>query len=124
MVKGGFTACLQVDSGDQPLGAFEISVYYNPEVISVNQVNGGKTQEFSRAPITNLDNKEGVVFLTAFQADSMESPKGLVNIANIDFKVIGASGDGSLLSVEVRKLLDTNAGDITNKPVSASVKVK
>ncbi len=124
LVTDGFTASLQVEAGIQPVGAFEISVYYNPKVISVNQVLGGKTKEFSRAPITNIDNKEGTVFLTSFQADSLESPTGSVNIANIDFKVLGSSGDKSLISVEVKRLLDTNGVKIASKPVSANVTVK
>ena len=123
-VSGSFTATLEADAGSQALGAFEINVYFNPNVIAVSGVQGGKTGEFSRAPIVNINNKEGVVFLTSFQAESLVAPKGLVDIASIKFKVIGLSGDNSPLSLEVKTLVDTNGGDIAGKTASGNVTVK
>lgn len=124
LVAESFSAALQVDAGSRALGAFEITVYFNPKVISVSGVQGGKTGEFSRAPMTNINNKDGVLFLTSFQAESLDFPKGLVDIASIKFKVIGLSGDKSPLSLEVTTLVDTDGVDIAGKTISGSVMVK
>lgn len=124
LVTESFSAALQVDAGSRALGAFEITVYFNPKVISVSGVQGGKAGEFSRAPMTNINNKDGVLFLTSFQAESLESPKGLVDIAGINFKVLGQSGDKSPLSLEITTLVDTDGADIAGKTIAGSVVVK
>ena len=42
-----------IDVGMSPLGAYKITVDYDPTVLAVASVAGGSTAEFSRAPTTN-----------------------------------------------------------------------
>jgi len=49
-----FTVEVAIDVGTRPLGAYTITVDYDPTVVTVASVAGGNTTEFSGTPATQL----------------------------------------------------------------------
>ena len=94
-----FTIPILLDVGAQVLGSYSLKIDFNPDVATIVEVTGGGAAEFSGAPTVNMDNKNGFVTLTAFQAGTT-SPKGIVHVADLTFDVVGLPGDETTLAID------------------------
>lgn len=117
-----FTSAIQVDVGTQPLGAYTLAVTYDPAVVIVTAVAGGMTIEFTSSPIANpADFPSGRTRFLAFNAASLTSPTGKVDIARITFKVVGLPGATTSLGLDVITLADTDGTRLTADTNECSV---
>jgi len=102
------TVTLAADGSD--VAGYQANVTFDPSVVQVQRVSGA---DYS-APVQNVNNDEGWVFLTQSQADGMDDPQ----LATITFEVVGSEGQRSALSFVES---DTRVNDADGDHVDASL---
>jgi hypothetical protein len=103
---------ITVDVGTTPLGAYSVTVNYDPAVLTIASVAGGDTPEFSGSPTTNPGSfTNGTTTVSAFQTASLTRPTGVVSIARVTFNAVGP--ETTTVGLTVRSLFDTNANPIS-----------
>ncbi len=118
-----FTAELTIDVGDKVLGAYDFKLVYDKDVVTVANVLGGSTSEFSGPPTANIQNESGQVLFNAVNAVSLSSPTGVVSIANITFDVVGEAASSTAIEVRVTALGDTGGSSLTVENFSETLTV-
>jgi hypothetical protein len=99
-----FWVPVTVDSGTSPLGLIEMNIAYDSTVLQAVSASG-----VGAFPGTLVNtNNSGVVRLFGVNTLSLTSPTGLVTVAQVEFKAIGASGTSSALSLNSVGLGDTD----------------
>ena len=103
---------IRVDVGTTPLGAYSVTVNYDPAVLTIASVAGGNMPEFSGSPTTNPGSfASGTTTLSAFQTTSLTRPTGVVSIARVTFNAVGP--ETTTVGLSVRGLFDTNANPVS-----------
>ncbi|WP_440990487.1 cohesin domain-containing protein [Haloarchaeobius baliensis] len=102
------TVTLTADGSD--VAGYQANVTFDPSVVQVQRVSGA---DYS-APVQNVNNDAGWVFLTQSQADGMDDPQ----LATITFEVVGSDGQRSTLSFVES---DTRVNDADGEHVDASL---
>ena len=95
-------------------------------MVNVQGISGGTAAEFSADPFANPATfSSGATPFNAFNSTSMALPTGVVNVANITFKVVGNPGDTSVLHINVISLSDSSGSQISpTKSIDGSVTVQ
>ena len=75
---------ITVDVGTTPLGAYSLTVTYDPTVLTIASVEGGNSPEFAGTPTTNPGSfTSGSTNISAFQTGSLTGPTGVVSITRV-----------------------------------------
>jgi len=72
------------------LGAYGITLTYDPNIVTVASVAGGDTSEFSSTPTSNTG-VPGTTNVSSFQTSSLIAPTGLVSVAKVTFDAVAAA---------------------------------
>ena len=99
------TATLTANVGASVIGAYNVSVSYDPAVLTYQSLTGGVAE--LGVPIANAGTA-GAILMNGVNASSFTAPSGEVAFANITFQVAAVSGASTNLSVAVTSLLDVN----------------
>ena len=103
-----------VNVGNTPLGAYSVTVTYDPAALTIASVAGGDTPEFSGSPTTNPGSfTSGTTNISAFQTSSLTGPTGVVSITRVTFNAVGPGT--TTVGLTVRSLFDT-----ASNPISAT----
>src|SRR5206468_8728208 len=87
-----FTIEVAIDTGTTPLGAYGITITYDPAVLTIASVTGGNTSEFATQPTTNTTTfTTGSTPISAFQQFNATGPSGVVSVAHVTFNAAGAA---------------------------------
>jgi len=109
-----FMTEVTIDVGTVPLGAYSITVTYNPAVVAIASVAGGTTAEFAGSPTTNPASfTTGTTNIAAFQTSSLTGPTGVVSVARITFNVVATVNTTATIGLTVQSLFDTNSSPIS-----------
>jgi len=103
-----FATGLTIDVGTTALGAYSITVVYDPAVLTIAAVNGGDATKFSAKPATKKPTP-GMTNIAAFQSSSLTSPTGVVNVAKVTFDVAPVASTTTSIGLDVVNLFDTDA---------------
>ena len=104
---------ISVNVGSTPLGAYSVTVTYDPAVLTIASVAGGSSPEFSGSPTTNSGSfTSGSTNISAFQTTSLTGPTGIVSIARPTFNAVGPAAS-TTVGLTVRSLFDTNSNPIS-----------
>src|SRR5690606_22478570 len=87
---------------------------YDPTILEVVSVSGGTSTGFTGVP-GGVPSTPGELTLALFNTSGITEPTGLVDLAGIDFTVIGSSTDPQL-NIEV-----VDFGDVNANPLQANV---
>ena len=113
-----------VDVGMMPLGAYSVTVAYDPTVVRIASVEGGNTAEFAATPTTNADSiASGSAKISAFQTRSLTGPTGVVSVTQLTFNVGGTVATATALGLTVDQLFDTSANPISATATRCLVRV-
>ena len=113
-----------VDVGMMPLGAYSVTVAYDPTVVRIASVEGGNTAEFAATPATNADSiASGSAKISAFQTRSLTGPTGVVSVTQLTFNVGGTVTTATALGLTVDQLFDTSANPISATATRCLVRV-
>ena len=77
--------------------------------------------EFSADPTTNIGTSSAM--FNAFQAESLDSPTGAVNVAMVTFEAVGEPGSESVIDIAVETLSDTDGDPISAKGMLSTVTI-
>ena len=103
---------ITVDVGTTPLGAYSVTVTYDPAVLTIASVAGGTTPEFSGSPTTNPGTfTNGTTNVAGFQTASLTRPTGVVSLARVTFNAVGPAS--TTVGLTVSGLFDTNSNPIS-----------
>lgn len=121
---GAFTSEITIDVGTHPLGAYTLTITYDPAFVTIASVDGGTTLEFASAPIANPgDFASGHTLISAFNSTSAMSPMGTVSVARPSFSVVGVAGSSPALGLELMTLVDTDGQPIATSAGGCTVPV-
>ena len=113
---------ITVDVGTTPLGAYSLTVTYDPTVLTIASVEGGNSPEFAGTPTTNPGSfTSGSTNISAFQTGSLTGPTGVVSITRVRFNVVGATTTS--VGLTVGSLFDTNSNPISPTATGCMVMV-
>src|SRR5205823_1552888 len=90
------------------LGAYGITLTYDPNVVTIASVAGGDTSEFSSTPTSNTG-VPGTTNVSSFQSSSLMAPTGLVSVAKVTVDAVAAASTSASIGLTVRYLYDTNS---------------
>ncbi len=97
--------------GTSPLGAYDIKIMYDSNVLSVQgPISGGATPEFG-SPVANTSTP-GTIIMQGINASSLYEPTGEVEFALIPFKITKTPFTNPIILAEIVSFLDTNFNDI------------
>src|ERR1051326_5496063 len=108
---GGVVGEITIDVGQTPLGAYSVTLTYDPAIVAIGSVAGGMTSEFSGTPTTN-SSTSGSTNIAAFQTSSLNSPTGVVSVAKVTVDVVATGSTTATLDLTVNHLYDTNSAPI------------
>ena len=110
VVRAGqqFTAELTVDVSTTPLGAYSLTITFDPRVVTIASVAGGSTAEFSGPPTTSTATP-GTTNVSALQSAGLDSPKGVVSVAKVTFKLMSTAATTAAVGLTANHVFDTNA---------------
>ena len=95
-----------VVSSGVPLGAYTLQLSFDPSVLELTSIGGGRG-EFATQPITNPGEfGSGVVRFSAFQPTRMDGPMGLCHVATVTLKPRATKGS-TRVEVEAVIIADT-----------------
>lgn len=89
------------------LGAYNLNVTFNPNILNVTGVLGGKAP--FNSPVWRVD-KRGYVLLNQF-ISATEEPSGNITLAYLNVTAIGEPGESTTLPVNIVSLVDASTGD-------------
>src|SRR5207247_2163316 len=108
-----FTTELTIDVGTTPLGAYGVTVTYDPAVVTIASVSGGNTQQFATAPTTDSSTfASGSTPISSFQAMTVNGPTGVVSVAKVTFNVVATTNTSTSIGLAFRNLFDTSSSPI------------
>jgi cohesin domain-containing protein len=114
---------LTIDVGTAPLGAYSVTVVYDPAVLTIASVAGGSA-EFAGAPTTNPESfTTGATIIAGLQSSSLTAPTGVVDVARVTFDA-RAAATTTAIGVMVRSLFDTRSTPISSTATGCTVVVK
>ncbi|MFB3785073.1 MAG: cohesin domain-containing protein, partial [bacterium] len=117
-----FVASIVANVGTSPVGAYDLKITYDANVLSVNgPVAPGSATELG-TPIANTATP-GVILMNGLNAASLDAPVGEVEFAKVTFQVKATPAATSPIDISVTSLLDTNFGTINVTPQSALVQL-
>jgi hypothetical protein len=115
---------ITVDVGTIPLGAYSLTVTYDPTVLTIASVAGGNRPEFAGAPTTNPGSfTSGRTNIAAFQTSSLTGPTGVVSVTRVRFNVVGTTATTTSVGLTVGNLFDTNSNPIAHTATGCMVMV-
>jgi hypothetical protein len=119
-----FTVALTAEIGSGALGAYEVQVRFDPDVLQYLSTSPAATTGFTNpVRVSTTGVASGVLRLAAYQRTSRTEPVGLLTLANLQFRAIGLPGTSSSLDISVLQLLDPEVSDITAQSFDATVVV-
>jgi|GEM_PF-3065333 len=121
-VIGGtsFSVPLMVESWVNALGRYEAEVSFNTNVVKLQSVTGGSSPFNSLMANTNIPGK---VVLIGENMVSLDSPTGLVTVAQLNFLAVGGVGTSSALALANTSVLNTDAATMTSSNMNGMVNV-
>ena len=105
-----FEAIISIDSGVQPLGAFQLNLGFDPGDLELKEILSGESEYFQGRLTFKFDNEKGVLIINGFQSLSLEEPKGLSSVATVRIKRKINTSD--LFWIHEASLFDTNGENI------------
>ncbi len=107
------------------LGAYDLSVTYDKNVINVTDVVGG-AGAFTGAPLAvNIDNTAGMVIFNGTQTSQNPGPTGNIVVANLVVTGVGAPSASTVLTpvLKAASLVDRDGAPIPAAPTNGSVTI-
>ncbi|MBI4294990.1 MAG: hypothetical protein HY669_02340 [Chloroflexi bacterium] len=92
------------------LGAYDLRLTFDPEVVQVDAVQPGDGS-FASPAAFNSDNSSGVLLLNGYQP-AIQGPTGDATIAQLALTATGGSGSSTALDISVLTLVDGLGNDI------------
>ena len=119
-----FCVDLIVDSGTQALGAYDVTVTYPSNLVSVQTVEDINSPDSRYEDlVTNINNPQGWTHLVFYQGGSLTSPTGMSAVARLTLSAVGAAGSSGTVLPAVTTLLDTKFNPIDSSATGCSVVV-
>jgi len=119
-----FLGRVMLDAGTTPVGAYSITVTYDPAVVTIASVAGGETAEFAGTPTTDPASfTTGTTNISAFQSSSLKGPSGVVSAARVTFNVVAKASTATSVGLTVRNLFDTSSSPISTTERGCRVRV-
>ncbi|CAN2047970.1 hypothetical protein GMMP1_540053 [Candidatus Magnetomoraceae bacterium gMMP-1] len=113
-IGSSFVSEIKVNVENSVLGSYNFIFNFDKDALEIEEIQGGTTLEFSKLPIhskLNNANKIGSINIAAFNTKN-ESPRNLVSIFRIKFKVIGKLSSSSRPRPDIINLLDPDSNII------------
>lgn len=112
-VAAGETATvgLEVSGLSAPLGAYNVTISYDPSVVQLAEVS---VTYGTPLPEPQIDNEAGTVRIQGIKPEDAQS--GELTIAELTFEAVGSSGASTELSPSIDELADSDG-----QPIKASV---
>jgi hypothetical protein len=80
---------LWIDSGGEPLAAYQVEITYDKSSVKIVGLEGGQTSAYTNAPYYDRDGFDsGRIVVAAFTTDE-DAPKGRTRVARIHLAVAG-----------------------------------
>ncbi len=105
------------DVPDPGLGAYSLTVSYNPGLIEVIGIEGGESP--FNSVTSNVENEK--VMLSGFHASDSEVSKAVV--AKIKFRAVGEKGETTDLNLKVREVYDAEARKISATSSDGTIEI-
>lgn len=119
-----FRSAVTINLGSQPLGGYEVTLNYDQSVVNIVSITAGESTPFIGYTFSNsAEYNTGQTKIVAFQNISSTSPTGVVELAYVDFTVVGGSGESSVLGISVDIIVSTSGANISNSPIDGSVTI-
>ena len=120
-----FTSVVNIDVGSGDIAGYVFHIEYSPTVIHVTDIRGASTPPFNTTPGTNLSVVGGDSGDVTFSSDIDPSnpPSGVVELARIDFDVVGAPGSSSNLTITVASIADSMGQPFAANPIAGNATV-
>ncbi len=99
------------------LGAYSITLSYDPTLVTVATVAGGNTTEFQGTPQSGTmcpTANSCQTRLAAFQTSNLNGPTGVVSVAKVTFTAQAAAT--ASIGLAINSLFDTSSNAICNPP--------
>ena len=113
-----------VDVGTMALGAYSLTVAYDPTVMTIASVEGGNSAEFAGTPTTNAGSfASGSTKIAAFQTSGLTGPTGVVSVTRLTFNVGGTIATTTALGLAVDHLFDTSSNPISATATGCLVRI-
>jgi len=104
-----------IDSGDQPLAAYQVEIRYDKRTTKIVGIEGGATKAFNGAPHYDAKGMEGGrIVLAAFTKDDEAAPIGNSRVGRIHLQVEGLQEPA--LSIQLISAATTGGDRIKPKP--------
>ena len=109
----GETAIMSISgfSGAIPVGAVHLEISFDPRQLEAIDVIAGDNNEFANNLVKKIDN--GVASIITANDSSLTDPFGTVNLAKIQFRVVGSPNSILPVSISVKSLLDTSSQELS-----------
>jgi len=116
-----FETELQFSTWDAVMGAYSISVHYDPDILQILQVTVPADSEFYGNTFADEDSFSfGITDISAFQFENWHEQMYPVTFATIQWQVMGTSNTFTTVALETGSMIDyfwrpieVNASDIT-----------
>ncbi|MBI2566308.1 MAG: IPT/TIG domain-containing protein [Candidatus Schekmanbacteria bacterium] len=106
-----------------PIGAIELRVTFDPEVLRLDRVSAGSPPFDSAFSAPTVGFGASEVRFATFQDERLHGPTGAQQIATLSFLVVGSVGSQGTVSAAAARLVGTDGADIAVTVVPAVVKV-
>lgn len=118
-----FTSQVTIDVGEKVLGAYDLTITYDPTVIKIESISGAGV--FSSNTFSNpVGYDSGSTKFVAFQNSSLVEPSGTVHVADIQWRATGSPGSSSPIHVVAGLISDTRGRPITMQAFDGSINIK
>lgn len=116
-----FEVVLTANVGTQVLGAYDVKIKYDPNVLSIiGRPRTGTSPEFT-GPVTNI-NTPGNILITDVNY-LLDSPVGLVELAIITFQVTSTQQNSTQIDLTIDSVFSTNFSTIELTPVATTIQL-
>lgn len=111
-----------LDTRDRPLGAYTLTLRYDPSIVRVQDVGTGDLSKFPDLPRANPDSyASGETRIAGFQTAGL-SPTGKTRVATVFFASAGPGA--SPLSATLETLVDPDGGTIAGQVVLSTDRLR
>ncbi|KPA14106.1 cell surface protein [Candidatus Magnetomorum sp. HK-1] len=115
-----FSVPLMMDTGKSTLGTYSTTIKFNKEMLQLSQINK-KIPGVHTLPIDDI-NSTGTITIADNQNNARTiSPKGVIHLADFQFRVIGYPGTLGLFEIRDYSICDTFSEPITVSTVNGNV---
>jgi hypothetical protein len=119
-----FTTPLQFTTWDAVLGAYLITLFYDPNVLQIVSITTPSQSEFNNTTFVDEGSfTTGATTLAAFQTTNTSAQSDPETFATVQWKALGSSGTSTTIMMDVENMLDaqTRAVEVNTASLTATI---